>query len=515
MSAAGMSTAKLKFNGKTVEIGQDITTLGRTSENHISFPDDPNVSRFHAEIEGRDGGFWLSDTGSSNGTTVNGTPARSDVPLKNGDLIVLGGSAEIEFETGEQKKEVNEPAKAAAASGTPSSAGGGLPSSSAGSGSDAKSGSGAGFLIAGAVACVLILLLAGGGVAYYLTRGTSCDARAAIISPDNRDTITAPTEIDLEIQNAECVGRVVFLADGKAFAASTEAPFSATLDPNQFPELADGVDHNISVQLFDEDGKALAGQASVMLAFDTSRIEKPEETEDSVIASDTNKPLASGPAAKEVSLVEINDMTQRLVKQFSGNFRYNVSDPQFLKEVQKRTAEYVKDGYFERAARYRDTINVAYVQEKNLDAALGFMLAMSRSKFVADKQGGDEGLWKMSDAFAVSLGFKGICGTETLSDASQACAARVSAAYMKELVLNVFEGDPIYGIAAFGKSPGEAVVWKSSLPANRTDVWKVIKTPREREQLIRFFAAGIVAENPEKFGLKKDRRISELYRLTM
>ena len=86
---------------------------------------------------------------------------------------------------------------------------------------------------------------------------------------------------------------------------------------------------------------------------------------------------------------------------------------------------------------------------------------------------------------------------------------------MKAMILGVFQGDVIYSAAAFGKSTQDAGVWKASLAANRADLWNTIKTPAEREQLVRFFAAGIVAENPQKFGLKKDRPLSELYRLAM
>ena len=86
---------------------------------------------------------------------------------------------------------------------------------------------------------------------------------------------------------------------------------------------------------------------------------------------------------------------------------------------------------------------------------------------------------------------------------------------MKAIVFGVFDGDMIYSAAVFGKSPQDAAAWKASLPQNRADFWNVIRTPQEREQLIRFFAAGIVAENPQKFGLKKDRPLSELYKLTM
>jgi hypothetical protein len=123
------------------------------------------------------------------------------------------------------------------------------------------------------------------------------------------------------------------------------------------------------------------------------------------------------------------------------------------------------------------------VREQNLDAPLGFVLAMSRSKFIPAKQGENEGLWQMSTAFVTANAYNGLCGTETLSDASQNCAAKASALYMKAIVYGVFDGDPVYSAAAFGKSP--------------------------------FFAAGIVAENPQRFGLKKDQPLSALYRVTM
>ena len=160
-------------------------------------------------------------------------------------------------------------------------------------------------------------------------------------------------------------------------------------------------------------------------------------------------------------------------------------------------------------------INVAYVREQNLDAPLGFVLAMSRSRFDPKKNGDGEGLWQMSNAFVTANAYNGLCGAETLSDPSQNCAAKASALYMKAIVYGVFGGDSIYSAAAFGKSPQEAAAWKATLPANRSDVWNSIKTAPERDAIVRFFAAGIVAENPQKFGLKKDRPLSELYRLTM
>ena len=121
----------------------------------------------------------------------------------------------------------------------------------------------------------------------------------------------------------------------------------------------------------------------------------------------------------------------------------------------------------------------------------------------------------MSNEFVTANAYNGLCGTETIGDASQNCAAKAAALYMKAIVFGVFGGDVIYSAAAFGKSPQDAGAWKATLPANRTEVWNVIKTAPEREALVRFFAAGIVAENPQKFGLKRDRPLSELYKLAM
>ena len=82
-----MEDAKLKFDGREITIDRDVTTIGRISENIVSFPDDSNVSRYHAEIERRGGDHWLIDLKSSNGTTVNGKVVGGEVRLEPGDKI--------------------------------------------------------------------------------------------------------------------------------------------------------------------------------------------------------------------------------------------------------------------------------------------------------------------------------------------------------------------------------------------------------------------------------------------
>lgn len=511
------SDPRLKFGENEFPLKPGITSVGRTPDNDVSFPADANVSRFHAEIEMRGPGeYWLTDTGSSNGTTLNGRPVRGDVPLSDADKIVLGGSSELVFLVADEKAgRADEPTRRAA----PEFAAPNLSVSEvASAGSEitandaaAASGSNAGIFIAGAAVCCLVLVLAVGGVAYYLTTKPKCQAKAKIVKPESGDTLINATEIEIDVDNSTCVGKAVFLIDGIEFASADEPPFTASIDPKEMPDLADGFDHSLVVLLRDEKGGTISQPPPVLLAFESREVTKPPEKQ--VVAQNTQTPAA--PLGKQVSLIDVQQMSIALVKRFSGNYAYNVSNKQFLQEVQKKTAEYAQDGYFERAARYRDAINVAYVREQNLDASLGFILAMSRSRFDPKKQGDNEGLWQMSNAFVTANAYNGPCGAETISDPSQNCAAKASALYMKAIVFGVFGGDVIYSAAAFGKSPQDAGAWKAALPANRADLWNSIKTTAERDAIVRFFAAGIVAENPRKFGLKEGRPLSELYRLTM
>lgn len=511
-----MPLPKLIFNGTETELRSGRNSLGRSSDNHISFSGDSNVSRYHAEIEVVGDECWLIDLGSANGTTLNGRPVERRERLVTGDEIILGGSSSARFE-GLGIPAPAEP-EAAAASGTlpdlasaastvsaPAPGASALPAGAAPSGVS-------GLLIAVGVVGVIAALVVVGAAAFYLTRPAACNAKVKIIAPESGDTLLEATDIDIDLTEIGCVGNAVYKIDGVEFATVDAPPFAASIDPKEFPDLADGFEHNLTIELTNLKGEPIGVGSSVMLAFDTREIEKPESN--TQVAQQQTNTQPSGKAS-ELSLIDVQEMSNRLASQFSGGFKYNVSNKDFLTEVRKRTGEYARDGYFDRASRYRDVINVAYVREQNVDAALGFLLAMSRSGFVAEKKGSDEGLWRMSSAFVNDNAYNGLCGSETLSDPLQNCAAKASALYMKAIVYGVFEGDPIYSAVAFGKSPQDAGAWKATLPANRTNVWTSIRTPQEREQLIQFFAAGIVAENPQKFGLRKDRPLSELYRLTM
>ncbi len=510
-------------------VGSGMTTVGRTSDNGISFPEDSNVSRYHAEIESREDEYWIKDLDSSNGTTVNGSRVQGEMLLKDGDEIVLGGSSSVTIEIiKEESQQSGYAATSAAATADGEDAGtadDGRETSDESADETAdeapKSNSTRNALIAAGAGICLIGVLAIGGIAFYATRGPSCPAVATISGIENAETIVGEKDIDIEIENEPkegCVGGAALYVDQKLVYKEEGTPSSIKLNSNDIPEFADGLTHYLTVVLVDEDDGVISSSNQILVAFETHKAAKPEPEEkdkgDIADGSNTDENAGDADGGKELSLIEVNTMAKQLLTKFSGKRTYDLSDQQFLQEVRKKASDFASAGYYERAQKYRDPINVAFVHENNLDASFGFILAMSRSKFVPAKQGTGEGLWNMDPQFAKDNAYVGTCGTETIADPQQNCAARAAAMYMKSIVLTVFEGDMIYGAAAFGKSPADAAAWKATLPANRADIWGSIRTPQERENLINFFAAGIVTENPQKFGLK-DRPLSELYRLTL
>jgi len=75
----------------THELGEDVITVGRVSDNTLEI-DDASVSSHHAELTLQGTDYVLKDIGSTNGTRLNGSPiaANEEHRLQNGDEIVFG-----------------------------------------------------------------------------------------------------------------------------------------------------------------------------------------------------------------------------------------------------------------------------------------------------------------------------------------------------------------------------------------------------------------------------------------
>ena len=100
-------------------------------------------------------------------------------------------------------------------------------------------------------------------------------------------------------------------------------------------------------------------------------------------------------------------------------------------------------------------------------------------------------------------------------------SAEIAASYINDLV-NAFGGTDqfMYAIACYGMPLAEAARVRARLEeidpeaTDRKNFWRMVKAgvvPRDgAERVAKFFAAGIVGENPQAFGLSS-RPLSSLY----
>lgn len=76
--------------GETHELNAVPLTVGRSAGNDIELRGDGFASASHARFEQRSDGVWLEDTGSTNGTFVNGVRLNGARKLASGDVVRVG-----------------------------------------------------------------------------------------------------------------------------------------------------------------------------------------------------------------------------------------------------------------------------------------------------------------------------------------------------------------------------------------------------------------------------------------
>jgi hypothetical protein len=91
----GWAAALVLADGSRVALGDEDATIGRLPDCVVALSD-PQVSRHHAQLRRSPEGYRVIDLGSTNGTTVNGSPV-ADHLLRDGDAIGVGNT-QIRFE---------------------------------------------------------------------------------------------------------------------------------------------------------------------------------------------------------------------------------------------------------------------------------------------------------------------------------------------------------------------------------------------------------------------------------
>lgn len=83
--------------GKSFPLTKEELSIGRDISNDIVI-NDAEVSRHHSRLYMQAGGFVLEDTGSTNGTFVNGQRLMGPHLLRPGEMILLGENISLIFE---------------------------------------------------------------------------------------------------------------------------------------------------------------------------------------------------------------------------------------------------------------------------------------------------------------------------------------------------------------------------------------------------------------------------------
>ncbi len=76
--------------GEEIPVDSAPVSIGRGGQNDVPLDGDEFSSALHARFESRRDGLWVEDTGSTNGTFVNGARVTTPRRLGKGDVVRVG-----------------------------------------------------------------------------------------------------------------------------------------------------------------------------------------------------------------------------------------------------------------------------------------------------------------------------------------------------------------------------------------------------------------------------------------
>ena len=452
---------------KEIRIDNSKATFGRGSEAEFRFPDD-GLSRLHASIYCEGDRVWVVDENSSNGTFVNGIRVSgAGTPLRTGDSIKIGNSTNLNIHI--SQKAIATPAN-----------------SSASAGNSATSASGnfslmsilpialiaiAFFVISISAVVIGYKILGGGGsqIAYNAANDDSDD----IDKPDKKSPSPKPS--------SSKAGNVT--ADNTTV---TETPTG-----NSTPNIVVPSGKQYLAMSETEKRQYLADKAMKIAQF---------------IGNSSSDPIPDAALDKIKGFAD--GYAKRLNTKPLGGCRFG-DNLQVTYERASQNAHFIVKAF----------------NEKGTDARIGLYLAMIESEHCVCLQSptGPLGMFQFTYATA-KLHFvpsDGVVKGASPPKGDVRCepepAARAAASYMKALTGRYGTGPASVPLAIGSYNSGEgglstnlakALESNSGLPR---DFWTLIAKgeilskqfqSENFKYVPKFFAAAIIGENPQDFGLK-------------
>jgi pSer/pThr/pTyr-binding forkhead associated (FHA) protein len=502
--ATGSAEIVVRKPGQTerrVDISGD-TPIGRAFDNAIRVNEE-GVSRYHAVIELRADGFWLSDL-SRNGTTVNGQASKSERKLCDGDKISVGGATVLEFRGNE--------AAGLPANARPAAADQSRPE--VGSSHAAPRAPVSIWLIVAAIAVPLTVVGVGALVfSGAFSRSSPSPPSVHIIGVRTGDTISKATLIRTDAESTKEIARVIYQLDDVDLASVRVPPYETELDPSQLAAKLPNLrvsNHVLSLIVEDKDGARRLQPDKIVLAF-AGESQTPGASSGTAAANGGGEAgsstVAVVPASNDVSY-----MADALAREISK--KTQVFAPEFVEAIRARTGDY-KFNFADEARRVNPREIASAFSDKGLDPMVGFVLAMSRGKFQVSSGAEGIGLWKLPRPVLAEFAAGQDAGA--LDDPKRSAA--IAAAYTKALFGLFDPEDFMFAIACYGMTTAQAGEIRAKLSqilgsGSQHDFWAAVTAgliPRDAaERVVRFFAAGIVGEYPQRFGLQS-APLSALY----
>lgn len=236
------------------------------------------------------------------------------------------------------------------------------------------------------------------------------------------------------------------------------------------------------------------------------------------VSAPTAEPTADTKTASDPDANEVREMVLLLASQISQKGGYKFG-PAFIEQIRARSHEYASEKALRAARQYKREINKSF-HDEGLYPLIGYVLAMSRSKFDLSSSGEGIGIWQMPIAVARSQGYLGSAEDGAkLKDPE--VSAQFAASYTRQLLSAFDSEDFMYALSCFGMTLQEAGQLQARLITrvpntnDRRDIQKTIDSDvlsgKQVDNMARFFAAGIVGQNPQKFGLEDSQPFFSLY----
>ncbi|MDX6712763.1 MAG: family transcriptional regulator, regulator of embCAB operon [Blastocatellia bacterium] len=470
---------------RSIEVKSRSISIGRRPDNTICLDGDTKVSKYHAVIENRDGEFWVTDLGSSNGTTVNDKNVPDQRKLKNRDMVGIGGSSTIEFQIDEQSSNGG------------SSSGIDSPNMPDLQMPDLRM---PGLPAQPNIPNIPNVPNVPNIPNVNLPQVPSANInlpRPSVPQLPSAPVIDAPaavtTYLGMRLPTLAFTGLIVVAAiAGTLYATGIIGGSSTKTEP------PGGI---VALSSPDPDTPSSANGTDV----------PPEVT--SSVAPVSDGPVNNG-SGDSVSQETVAALGRTLAVQISQKSFYNF-DPAFASLISRYVDEYRNSGdYIQRATKYREAVDREFINAQGIQPPLiGYVLAMSQSKFI-EKPG--SGVWGLPPAVVKSYA----TGATPPNMSDPAASTKIAASYLRSL-LDLFERDNfMYAVACYGMSLDQAGKVRTEMERkdpggqDRFDFWKMknagVVQGDQVERVARFFAAGIVCENPRQFGLNQ-KQLSSLY----